>query len=98
MQLTWSLDRRTTANRTSLVGYLDDVNPDALERVSGLKATGDHAYYEPEIGYEGWDLFGTFDGEPFNLYIRYGTLKIGGTPNLDVDGLTAYLKKLVADV
>lgn len=81
--IVWGQDTETCG--TSLRGYYD-VPLDRLVTLSGLNPYDPDNYRAPEDGYEGWELHGTFNGEAFNLYTRWGVLRIGGTDRLDVLG------------
>lgn len=93
-------------NGTSLVGYCNVPAEKlaAVAKAQGIDVLDRENYYDYEAGYDGWELHGTFNGEPFQLYVRYGVLKIGGhfaddpmtpgQPALDVDGLNAALVNL----
>jgi len=87
-------DANLNTGGTWLRAYADYLDLAVLERVAGYKATGNHAYHEPERGYDGWELYGTFNGAVFSLYTRWGALRIGGGNDLDVDGLLSVLTSL----
>jgi hypothetical protein len=55
---------------------------------AGLDPDG---YRDDEKGYDGWELHGYFNGEVFNIYERWGQMRIGGSDALDVEGLKAAL-------
>jgi hypothetical protein len=82
--LIWNAN--TDVNGTS---FRTELNLDLtqLARLSGLDPFNPQNYYAPDDGYDGWELQGTFDGQPFNLYTRWGQLRIGGRDNLNVLGL-----------
>lgn len=79
---------------TALVGQLDGVSfVDLIAKLESLGATNDA---NPDGPYENFFRFsGTFKGEKFTLYDKYSNIRIGGTPALDVAGLTAALIALL---
>ena len=63
----------------SLMGYCS-VPKETVARLAaaqGVDANDRNNYYDPDNGYDGWELNGFLNGVPFNIYTRYGTLKIG---------------------
>ncbi|PWT91210.1 MAG: hypothetical protein C5B54_05755 [Acidobacteria bacterium] len=87
-------DGATDINGTSLL-LRCDLDLAQLVALSGLDPyKTDGAYYDPDKGYDGWALTGTFNGEPFNLYTRWGCLRIGGL-HLDAPALLAHLTTLL---
>lgn len=68
----------------------------ALAKAQGVDANDTNNYYDPEAGYDGWELRGMFDGQPFNLYTRYGTLKVGALDGFDVNALNFALAAAIA--
>jgi hypothetical protein len=76
---------------TSLLRRVDFLPLAAVAALSGQNPyTNPNGYVEDEKGYDGWTVTGTFNGEVFNLYTRWGVLRVGGR-DLDVDGLVAAL-------
>ena len=97
--LTWNGDPLYTGfGGTWLRGYCSVSLPAlaALAATNGQNPLHPNNYYDPESGYDGWELFGRFNGAPFSLYTRFGVLKVGGNDALDVDGLNAELERLCA--
>jgi hypothetical protein len=96
--LTWNSDPLIGGFGTWLRGYCPLPLPalEALAKANGQNPLDPNNYYDPESGYDGWELFGTFNGAPFSLYTRYGVLKVGGNDVLDVDALNAELERLCA--
>jgi len=97
--LTWNGDPLVSGfGGTWLRGYCPLHLPalEALAKANGQNALDANNYYDPNSGYDGWELFGMFNGAPFSLYTRYGVLKVGGNDALDVDALNAELERLCA--
>jgi hypothetical protein len=97
--LTWNSEPKVNGfGGTWLRGYcnLPLTKLAAVAATAGQNAVDSNNYYDPESGYDGWELFGTFNGQPFSLYTRYGVLKVGGNDELDVDALNAALALAVA--
>ena len=98
-------------NGTSLRAFLEGWNNEkvaAFAKTVGLDAYDPDNYLDRDAGYDGFELHGLFEGAPFQLYTRWGVLRIGGhhpadalmplppgTPPLDVPKLTAELAALV---
>ena len=79
-------------NGTYLRDHVDGISLEKLAAAAGYDPQGDHAYVDREAGYDGWEIYGTFEGEAFNLYTRFGQLRIGGRDGLNVPGLRAALE------
>ena len=98
-------------NGTCLRAFLEGWNIEkvaAFAKTVGLDAYDNDNYYDRENGYDGFELHGLFEGAPFQLYTRWGVLRIGGhhpddqlmphnppLPALDVEKLKATLANLV---
>ena len=71
-----------------------DLPTDKLAQLAG--GTNPDAYRDEENGYDGWSVTGTYDGETFDIYTRWGMPRIGGEPDrLDVWALVADLTAAV---
>ena len=84
------LPENTVHSGTCFLDYVpENITPDMLKNASGMNPTSSHAYYDPEKGYEGWELHGRLDGALFEIYMRFGMLKIGGYVETFSDGAKA---------
>ncbi len=80
-------DQNVDTNGTSLLGYCN-IPLIALEKLAGRNGYDPSNYYDPESGYDGWELHGTFNGAVFSLYTRFGQLRIGGHMDGLMHGIT----------
>lgn len=87
-------DVNISTGGTFLRAHVENLSVAILERAAGYDAHGPHAYFDDENGYDGLELNGTFNGAVFSLYTRWGNLRIGGSFDLDVNGLIAALEAI----
>jgi len=95
----WSLFH-SDFNGTSAMGYCDvpQERLTAFATAHGVNVFDRENMCDPECGYDGWEIRGyvTIDGteQPFNLYTRWGVVRIGGHTPLLVNALNTALAAL----